>query len=197
MAVIHFVIQLLPCITLILAQPQYPNVNINFLGQPYGAAYKVNLPASQPCLVRGQSLTRRDDYTYTSGIGGYKVHTRALLWIDALMICQEEGGHLAVLNSVAEANAVTQLVKDSPAIIGSPLPHFVGIGFHDLYREGRYFTIHGQTLSEAGYSKWPPGEPNNIWNNKPENCGSLDENGQLNDIGCDVQIGFVCELPMY
>ncbi|XP_015513494.2 macrophage mannose receptor 1 [Neodiprion lecontei] len=197
MAVILFLIQVLPCITLILAQPQCPNVNINFLRSPYDAAYNANLPASPPCLLRGQSVTKRDDYTYTSGIGGYKVHTRAVLWNEARITCEEEGGHLAIFNSVAEANVVTQLYKKSPAITGSPLPQFAGIGFHDLYREGQYVTIHGQTLAKAGFTQWAPGQPDNIYDGKPENCGSLDKNGGLNDIGCDVPIGFVCELPAY
>ncbi|XP_046587890.1 hemolymph lipopolysaccharide-binding protein-like [Neodiprion lecontei] len=228
MEVILFLIQVLPCITLILAQLQYPNVNINILYQPYehlantcqftlgtfinlesgqsfsffvlsfsDAAYNANLPASPPCLLRGQSVTKRDDYTYTSGIGGYKVHTRAVLWNEARITCEEEGGHLAILNSAAEANAVTQLYKKSPAIIGSPLPEYVGIGFHDLYREGQYVTIHGQTLAEAGFTQWRAREPNNSYRGKPENCGALGKSGGLNDISCNIPIGFVCELPTY
>ncbi|XP_046411996.1 macrophage mannose receptor 1-like [Neodiprion fabricii] len=176
--------------------PQVYVVSRNAENQEKLAEEKTETRCLRGSLLAGP-VTRRDDYTYTSGIGGYKVHTRAVLWNEARITCEEEGGHLAILNSAAEANAVTQLCKKSPAITGSPLPQFAGIGFHDLYREGQYVTIHGQTLAKAGFTQWAPGQPDNIYDGKPENCGSLDKNGGLNDIGCDVPIGFVCELPAY
>jgi len=30
------------------------------------------------------------------------LHTRAAMWNDARKICNEEGGHLAIINSIAE-----------------------------------------------------------------------------------------------
>lgn len=45
----------------------------------------------------------RDDYRHTPGIGSHKLHTRSARWNQARRICNEEGGHLAIVNSIAEA----------------------------------------------------------------------------------------------
>jgi len=54
------------------------------------------------CNVVMPSVPMRDDYRYTAGIGAHKLHTRAATWNDARKICNEEGGHLAIINSIAE-----------------------------------------------------------------------------------------------
>ncbi|XP_046411995.1 macrophage mannose receptor 1-like [Neodiprion fabricii] len=148
-----------------------------------------------PCLVRGQSSSKkRDDYTYVHGLGGYKLHTRATTWVEARLICQEEGGHLAVINSVAEADAVSQVFKNAERITGSGYLNDAFIGFHDLYREGEYVTIHGESLEKAGYDLWHTNQPNNLNNN--QNCGGIHDNGRLNDLPCKGQLfGFICEVP--
>ncbi|XP_046468154.1 uncharacterized protein [Neodiprion pinetum] len=148
-----------------------------------------------PCLVRGQSSSKkRDDYTYVHGLGGYKLHTRATTWVEARLICQEEGGHLAVINSVAEADAVSLVFKKAERITGSEYPYDAFIGFHDLYREGEYVTIHGESLEKAGYDLWYTNQPNNLNNN--QNCGGIHDNGRLNDLPCKGQLfGFICEVP--
>lgn len=55
------------------------------------------------CSLGPSRIPIRDDYTYTPGVGSHKLHTRALPWNDARKMCNEEGGHLAIVNSVAEA----------------------------------------------------------------------------------------------
>lgn len=44
----------------------------------------------------------REDYVYTPGIGSHKLHTNAKTWNEARKVCNEEGGHLAIINSHAE-----------------------------------------------------------------------------------------------
>ena len=44
----------------------------------------------------------RDDYNHTPGIGSHKLHTDGKIWNDARKICIEEGGHLAIINSIDE-----------------------------------------------------------------------------------------------
>lgn len=46
----------------------------------------------------------RDDYKYSPGIGAHKLHTRATTWNEARKMCNEEGGHLAIVNSLSEAH---------------------------------------------------------------------------------------------
>lgn len=54
------------------------------------------------CNVALRGAPIRDDYHYTVGIGAHKIHTRAATWNDARKLCNEEGGHLAIVNSIAE-----------------------------------------------------------------------------------------------
>ncbi|XP_046733807.1 hemolymph lipopolysaccharide-binding protein-like [Diprion similis] len=196
MTIILGVIQILFCATLAMAQQPVPYPAINWFYQPsFGCNCDSRNMPRPPYLPWNQPPAKRDDYTYTPGIGGYKVHTRAVPWNDARMTCEEEGGYLAILNSIAEANAVTELLKKSPPITGSPHPDFASIGFHDLYREGQHVTIHGQTLAKAGFTQWAGGQPDNAGGN--ENCGSLHKSGGLNDIDCGTSFGFICESPIY
>lgn len=50
----------------------------------------------------------RDDYLFSPGIGIHKFHTRAATWNAARKICNEEGGHLAIVNSKTEARVSSQ-----------------------------------------------------------------------------------------
>ncbi|XP_046433583.1 hemolymph lipopolysaccharide-binding protein-like isoform X2 [Neodiprion fabricii] len=142
------------------------------------------------CLLRNPPVVRRDDYTYFPGIGGYKLHSKAVSWNQARKTCEEEGGHLAIINSLAERDAVVTVLKAM-----KPNPQYVNLGFHDLYEEGHYVTIHGQNLTRAGFNEWANGEPNNDYGS--ENCGSLHFSGGLNDHKCNEPHSFICELPIH
>lgn len=48
------------------------------------------------------SVPIRDDYIQTYGVGAHKLHKRAMTCNKARKICNEEGGHLAIINSKAE-----------------------------------------------------------------------------------------------
>ncbi|XP_046734948.1 hemolymph lipopolysaccharide-binding protein-like [Diprion similis] len=195
MAIIFVVIQILFCATLAMAQEPSARPVVNVFYQPFSGCNcdSRNMPRP-PYLPWNQPSAKRDDYTYMPGIGGYKVHTRAVSWNDARMTCEEEGGYLAILNSIAEANAVTELLKKSPPITGALHTNFASIGFHDLYREGQHVTIHGQTLAKAGFTGWGDGQPDNLSGN--ENCGALFQSGKLNDVACDTLLGFICEASI-
>lgn len=52
----------------------------------------------------GPTPAARDDYRYSPGIGAHKLHTRAATWNEARKMCNEEGGHLAIVNSLTEAH---------------------------------------------------------------------------------------------
>lgn len=57
-----------------------------------------------PCVCHIEhALEIRDDYKYTIGLGAHKLHTRAATWNEARKSCNEEGAHLAIINSNAEA----------------------------------------------------------------------------------------------
>lgn len=109
-------------------------------------------------------------------------------------MCQEEGGYLAIINSVAESAAIALTFERSALIVGSDFPNDAFIGFHDLYREGEYVTIHGESLEKAGYDQWNDGQPNN-GDVGGHNCGGVHRNGKLNDLPCNKLFGFICEIP--
>lgn len=48
------------------------------------------------------ALVTREDYLHTPGIGSHKLHTDAQPWNDARKVCDDEGGHLAIINSKEE-----------------------------------------------------------------------------------------------
>jgi hypothetical protein len=65
----------------------------------------VLLHGSYQCVTGMPSLRpARDDYFYSPGVGAHKLHTRATTWNNARKMCNDEGGHLAIINSIIEAH---------------------------------------------------------------------------------------------
>lgn len=130
------------------------------------------------------SLTR-DDYTVVPGVGAYKFHKRAMTWNDARKICMAEGAQLAVLDSQAKEKAI-QDGKEKNDVDS------VWIGYHDLFEEGAWVTVTGESVDTLGYHGWGPSEPNNV--GRGEDCAVL--GGSINDIPCASQKQFVCEINL-
>ncbi|XP_068085132.1 hemolymph lipopolysaccharide-binding protein-like [Anabrus simplex] len=135
-------------------------------------------------------IIRRTDYELFPGVGYYKLHTTAKLWDAARLSCIDEGADLIVLNSEAEANVVKQFFSRKPTFQGSDSSLYIHAGFNDRATEGKYVTITGATLKEAGYDKWDSGEPAGNYN---QNVGGVDNNGLLHDIPNAWKLGYICE----
>ncbi|XP_049880809.1 C-type mannose receptor 2-like [Pectinophora gossypiella] len=123
----------------------------------------------------------------------YKFHKMTRIWSRAFMTCMSEGGHLAIINSEVESNILKEIfAKYPPGTYAGPEINtdVVFVGFHDWNERGEYLTIHGQTLNEAGYERWNPGEPNN-----PDSqfCGGMFRNGNLDNSSCEKRSAFICE----
>ncbi|XP_068629979.1 C-type mannose receptor 2-like [Battus philenor] len=148
-------------------------------------------PYNQHCNVYGK------DYEYYESIGScYKISKNAVTWNEAYAQCAAEGAHLVVLNSVAEQQLVYNISNAAVAAQGSLQPWFIFAGIRarktadDTQRV--FKTIFNQTLNEAGFDVWAPGEPNNA--HKNEYCGSIFKNeGTYNDIECSQKHGYMCE----
>ncbi|XP_063391053.1 macrophage mannose receptor 1-like [Cydia fagiglandana] len=114
----------------------------------------------------------------------HKIHPQFVSWQVAYATCATEGGHLAVVNSEYEAKTLARLIKSDWI--------WAHIGF-SYWRKDLWVTVHGETLAEAGYEVWAPGEPND-WNE--ERCGSLAADvSTLVDIDClDHARPFICEI---
>lgn len=54
-----------------------------------------------------------------------------------------------------------------------------------------FFVFSGQTLEEAGYTKFSGGEPNN--STEGEYCGSVYRTALYNDLWCENHYAFICE----
>ncbi|XP_021932675.1 hemolymph lipopolysaccharide-binding protein-like isoform X2 [Zootermopsis nevadensis] len=123
-------------------------------------------------------------YKRLSNSNYFKEYPEATKWIEARDICEREGAHLAIINSEAEGKFVSSLWTNKLFL-------WAFIGTHDLYEEGNFVTIHNQTLQEAGYNRWSPGEPNG---GSTENCGVIFQNGLLGNYFCSLPLPFFCEF---
>nr|XP_034186983.1 uncharacterized protein LOC117607422 [Osmia lignaria] len=148
------------------------------------------------CNLRLRGKPPRDDYTYTAGIGSHKFHSRAKGWNTARKICNEEGGHLAVINSYAEQRALTELFKRGGEVVGSTFKDTAFLGLHDLYFEGDWVTILGDPLAVTGFTVW-----SSAWGGQPDNAGGVQHcagmmmDGTMDDINCNIPYAFFCEIP--
>ncbi|XP_043249688.1 hemolymph lipopolysaccharide-binding protein-like [Colletes gigas] len=150
--------------------------------------------ASSSCEKCNRSCTnvlRRTDYVITPGIGAHKLHTRKQMWNVARKSCMEEGGYLAIPNSLAEEAILLKWMQATKV-------DRAWLGIHDLFEEGDWVTITGESLERSGYDKWTPaipGDPDNAGGN--QNCAALvGEHGGMDDIQCGDSFFYFCEITM-
>ncbi|CAG9114788.1 unnamed protein product [Plutella xylostella] len=145
-------------------------------------------PYDPVCDVYGK------EYIYNATLGScYRVSKIAMTWAQGYSECRGDGAHLLILNSREEDQAVVDLLRRSfPE--NARVHWFYFVGFRAERENGtRVFrTVFNQTLEEAGFDSWSPGEPNNYQGT--EDCGSLfKNNGKFNDVNCAHQYGVICE----
>ncbi|KAJ8709542.1 hypothetical protein PYW08_009546 [Mythimna loreyi] len=123
----------------------------------------------------------------------YKIHIVPRNFSRANLACTAEGGHLAIINNDAEAAVLRDLFAKYPdtKFVGNFQKGFAFIGFHNWGETWDWRTVHGETLREAGYDKFSPGDPNNY--PPGESCGGIFRTGLLIDVWCDRPAAFICE----
>ncbi|KZC10283.1 Hemolymph lipopolysaccharide-binding protein [Dufourea novaeangliae] len=149
------------------------------------------------CEPGTRRIPVRDDYLFTPDIGSHKFHMKPTTWNNARRTCSEEGGHLAIVNSKAEAQVLTKIFDQAGPVIGAAFPDEAFLGIHDLYMEGDWVTILGDPLAKTGYSWWSEkwgGQPDN--GGGVQNCGAILKDGKLDDVQCEANFPFFCELPL-
>lgn len=100
---------------------------------------------------------------------------------EAQQVCVQAGGQLASPRSVAENEALQQIVTaENKAAF---------LSMTDTKTEGRFTYPSGEALV---YTNWAPGEPNN--NGQAENCVELFSNGKWNDKSCAEKRLVICEF---
>ncbi|CAH0597887.1 unnamed protein product [Chrysodeixis includens] len=128
----------------------------------------------------------------------YKFHTEPRTFSRANFACYAEGGHLVIINSETEATVIRELFAKYPAFKMSGIfwKDVAFVGFSNWGEQGEFRTIHGQTLWEAGYANFSPGEPNN--STTGEECGAIYRTSLLIDLWCNNVYAFICEKdPKY
>ncbi|XP_071455074.1 hemolymph lipopolysaccharide-binding protein-like isoform X2 [Hetaerina americana] len=107
------------------------------------------------------------DYDLFPGIGYYKFHRElAPIFDTASEICFKEGGHLAIINSLAESQVMQLLWRLHPE--NETYKHnYAFIGIHDRLKEGEFTTIFGYQIFLGNHNwhrernwhrkrNWPP-----------------------------------------
>ncbi|KZC07007.1 Hemolymph lipopolysaccharide-binding protein [Dufourea novaeangliae] len=124
------------------------------------------------------------------GIGAYKYHNRKRVWNAARKSCLDEGGQLAVLNTEQEEKFLKEWIQKENL-------DRIWLGIHDLFEEGEWVTLTGESLDVAGFERW-----STVWPNQPDNyggrqnCGVLIKEGGLDDVECDATISYICEITL-
>ncbi|XP_043249693.1 hemolymph lipopolysaccharide-binding protein-like isoform X2 [Colletes gigas] len=137
------------------------------------------------------SVSLKEGYVVTRGVGVHKLNRRRLTWNAARASCARDGGHLAVINSLAEEAVLLRVLREANVVEA-------WIGIHDLFEEGEWVTLTGELLEEAGYDNWTtafPNEPDNLGGN--QNCGVLLKVGGIDDVVCTLNHMYICEIDMY
>ncbi|XP_033329044.1 hemolymph lipopolysaccharide-binding protein [Megalopta genalis] len=137
----------------------------------------------------------RSDYVVTPGLGAHKIHKRRATWNEARKICLMEGAHLAVLDSTRKNNLFKEWMSQESL-------ETLWLGFHDLFEDGSWTTVTGDSVDTMGYHPWAKGEPNNLRNgrNHGQHCAILSvhvmEAMGADDGHCDGTSPFVCEIDL-
>jgi hypothetical protein len=79
------------------------------------------------------------DYELVPGLGYYKFHTDIKTWDNARKVCENEGAHLAVINSLTEAKSLPSIwIRD---IFNDWRKDAAYIGIWDPEGNGEFVTI--------------------------------------------------------
>lgn len=79
-----------------------------------------------------------DGYVYIDKFGFFKIHTDKSNFTEAEEICQSEGGHLFLLETYEEAEAIAAFIKREGRDFGK-----LWIGLNDTVTEGKFMTFSG------------------------------------------------------
>ncbi|XP_076278655.1 hemolymph lipopolysaccharide-binding protein-like isoform X2 [Lasioglossum baleicum] len=140
-------------------------------------------------LIRGRiscvpTLTR-SDYVVVPDVGAYKIHTRKTTWYNARKICLAEGGQLAVMDSQQKHDLFRKWKRET-------INMGFWLGFHDLFEEGSWVTVNGESIESIDFTPWADNEH---VDGDGQNCAVLWMTG-MHDYQCTKTAGFICEINL-
>ncbi|XP_049768986.1 uncharacterized protein LOC126106664 [Schistocerca cancellata] len=128
-----------------------------------------------------------DSYVWIEDAGRfYKVHTELRAHEAAASACRSENATLAVADTSRRAEAVLSLLQ--------PKIQLYLMGFTDKAVEGDFITETGRHLKDMEFQVWKAGEPKNKTREDSEDCLALSDRGFYDDVRCDLELPFVCEI---
>ncbi|KAG8236462.1 hypothetical protein J437_LFUL016383 [Ladona fulva] len=132
-----------------------------------------------------------NDYTYIHGFGYYKLEMKQEIFENSINICKNSGAHLAIMNSLAEAEAVANLFPRNDTLQPDQKCAWLGLG--DFFGKGEFYTIFGKPLSSTGYINWSSEEPRSTFE---RNCVWMNLEGKMGTYGCNCTKWFICEIEL-
>jgi hypothetical protein len=146
-----------------------------------GAIVEWNTPKVQHCKPCIKNIP---GFVYMGELDGhnYFCSTSPANWITAKQICEQLGGHLAVINSDKENKFLALRLNGQTAWIGAT----------DEKKEGEFKWIDN---SPFAFTNWMPGQPNNAGGN--ENYVEMLPDGSWNDQNGFANREFICEIKCY
>lgn len=146
---------------------------------------------------------------FTHNGHNYQLVTSAKTWAEAKQYAEQQGGHLAIIESAAENTAISNYLSSTTfsfptASDGGGAP-YVWLGATDSLQEGSWVWSNGNPVS--GYTNWGSGsrgsEPDNYLGSQdamalglsqwPYPAGGLGQAGQWNDINENNRVFSVIE----
>lgn len=116
----------------------------------------------------------------------YKVVHEPLSWKQAKKWCEDNGGHLVIIENQQEHDALVQWLT-RPNI-----PDSLWVGATDEQTEGAWLWVDGTPVA---FTKWKKGEPDNHGGNKDAHFALMNvpDGGSWDDTPAWQKAGFICE----
>ena len=112
-------------------------------------------------------------------------------WTDAEKYCEDQGGHLASISSIAIHNFLLQSMASRPGMKWHVLAKAIWVGGYDFDDETNWKWT---DCSPFQHLFWGEGEPNNHKNN--QHCTWIREDGKWDDLTCKDKKQYVCQKPL-
>lgn len=139
------------------------------------------LPTYETCCAACEN-DNIPGFLYMGEYNGHKYYcsNEPDYWSSAKKVCEELGGHLAVINNAEENAFCANFLENQNA----------WIGYSDKQREGSFEWCNGE---ETDYTNWYPGQPNNY--NNAQDCVEMLSSGHWNDQYDNQKLEYICEIP--
>ncbi|XP_076378458.1 hemolymph lipopolysaccharide-binding protein isoform X2 [Megalopta genalis] len=130
---------------------------------------------------------KTSDDVVRNGVAPLKLYKRLRTWNDARKTCQNDGGQLVVIDSAQKVAIVRSW-------LASESLEAIWVGFHDLFEEGSWTTVTGESVNALDYYPWANDQPDNQFG--IQHCAVIWRLWLLDgvdDYRCDSKFAFVCE----